>query len=55
MLVLMVPDWFQGVRGLYRGLVPTMFGLAPTWAIFFTTYKFLQRALFERMFFYILL
>lgn len=28
----------DGVRGLYRGLGPTIFGYLPTWAIYFTVY-----------------
>ncbi|ORX60317.1 mitochondrial carrier [Hesseltinella vesiculosa] len=30
----------EGIRGLYRGLGPTIFGYLPTWAIYFTTYDY---------------
>ncbi|KAI9295290.1 mitochondrial carrier [Neoconidiobolus thromboides FSU 785] len=31
--------WFEeGIRGLYRGLGPTIMGYLPTWAIYFTAY-----------------
>ena len=26
----------EGIRGLYRGLAPTIYGYLPTWAIYFT-------------------
>ncbi|KAI9226172.1 MAG: mitochondrial carrier domain-containing protein [Piptocephalis tieghemiana] len=29
----------EGLRGLYRGLGPTVIGYLPTWAIYFTTYE----------------
>lgn len=28
----------DGIRGLYRGLGPTIFGYLPTWAIYFAVY-----------------
>lgn len=28
----------NGIRGLYRGLGPTLLGYLPTWAIYFTVY-----------------
>lgn len=30
----------EGIRGLYRGLGPTVLGYLPTWAIYFTTYDY---------------
>lgn len=30
----------EGIRGLYRGLGPTILGYLPTWAIYFTTYDY---------------
>ena len=32
----------EGVRGLYRGLGPTIFGYLPTWAIYFTAYDYFK-------------
>lgn len=32
----------EGIRGLYRGLGPTLVGLVPSWAIYFSTYSFLK-------------
>jgi len=32
----------EGLRGLYRGLGPTLVGLVPSWAIYFATYSFLK-------------
>ncbi|PWN17907.1 mitochondrial carrier [Microstroma glucosiphilum] len=29
---------YDGIRGFYRGLGPTIFGYLPTWAIYFTVY-----------------
>ncbi|KAG8951156.1 hypothetical protein FRC03_012626 [Tulasnella sp. 419] len=33
----------DGVKGLYRGLGPTMLGYLPTWAIYFTVYDGIKR------------
>jgi solute carrier family 25 folate transporter 32 len=30
----------EGIRGLYRGLGPTVLGYLPTWAIYFTAYDY---------------
>jgi solute carrier family 25 folate transporter 32 len=30
----------EGIRGLYRGLGPTILGYLPTWAIYFTAYDY---------------
>lgn len=30
----------EGIRGLYRGLTPTVVGYIPTWAIYFTAYDY---------------
>jgi len=32
----------EGIRGLYRGLGPTIFGYLPTWAIYFTAYDYFK-------------
>lgn len=37
----------EGIRGLYRGLGPTMYGYLPTWAIYFTAYDYFKLALSE--------
>jgi solute carrier family 25 folate transporter 32 len=36
-----------GARGLFRGLTPTLMGISPTWAIYFSTYDGLKRHLVE--------
>ncbi|KAI9311325.1 mitochondrial carrier domain-containing protein [Dichotomocladium elegans] len=32
----------EGIRGLYRGLGPTILGYIPTWAIYFTAYDYFK-------------
>ncbi|KAI8365404.1 mitochondrial carrier domain-containing protein [Radiomyces spectabilis] len=32
----------EGIRGLYRGLGPTILGYLPTWAIYFTAYDYFK-------------
>ncbi|EGN98044.1 hypothetical protein SERLA73DRAFT_182903 [Serpula lacrymans var. lacrymans S7.3] len=34
---------YDGVRGMYRGLGPTILGYLPTWAIYFTVYDGIKR------------
>jgi solute carrier family 25 folate transporter 32 len=34
----------EGMRGLYRGLTPTVVGYLPTWAIYFTIYDYCKIA-----------
>ncbi|GET04181.1 mitochondrial NAD transporter [Rhizophagus clarus] len=35
----------EGIRGLYRGLGPTLYGYLPTWAIYFSAYDYFKAAL----------
>lgn len=35
----------EGARGLYRGLSPTLMGMIPTWATYFTSYNVFKRNL----------
>ncbi|EKX46581.1 mitochondrial carrier protein [Guillardia theta CCMP2712] len=35
----------EGVRGLYRGLSPTLLGMVPTWTTYFTAYNFFKSML----------
>jgi solute carrier family 25 (mitochondrial folate transporter), member 32 len=35
----------DGLRGLYRGLGPTLLGYLPTWAIYFSVYDGIKRRL----------
>jgi len=37
----------EGIKGLYRGLGPQLFGFVPNWAIYFTVYKDAKRKLEE--------
>jgi hypothetical protein len=36
----------EGIRGLYRGLTPTLSALVPTWGLFFMTYNGMQTHVF---------
>jgi len=38
----------EGIRGLYRGLAPTIYGYLPTWAIYFTVYDRVKAELMQR-------
>ncbi|ORY00793.1 mitochondrial carrier [Basidiobolus meristosporus CBS 931.73] len=38
----------EGVRGLYRGLGPTIYGYLPTWSIYFSVYNNLKGVLGKR-------
>jgi solute carrier family 25 (mitochondrial folate transporter), member 32 len=39
----------EGIRGLYRGLGPTVFGYLPTWAIYFTVYDYCKERVGSRI------
>ncbi|KAI7901094.1 mitochondrial carrier domain-containing protein [Cokeromyces recurvatus] len=39
----------EGIRGLYRGLGPTILGYLPTWAIYFTAYDYCKNHWADRL------